>query len=96
MTAVLHDLRPAIMRGSGTHRKPGPRLRAGDLVSWTNPNTGEVWSELQVECVLKGSGTVNVRGWFGRLHRKSGDCVTESRTVRGCDLVVSAVASEAC
>lgn len=88
--AVFFNFRP----GSGrTLAATGPRLHAGDVVAWTNPATGVVWCELEVEQVFPIQGTVTVRGCFGRMTR-SGQLLLESRKVRIDQVVLEQAAGE--
>lgn len=72
----------------------GPKFQPRDVVAWTNPNTGAVWSELLVEFVYPRQGVCLVRGFFGRMSARTGDLLTESRTIRIDQLQLEAQAGE--
>jgi hypothetical protein len=72
----------------------GVRLKAGDTVAWRNPSTGEVWSGLRIDFVYPASGTVLVRGCFGRLSMRTGGDHVESKVVRMEQVTVEARAGE--
>ena len=72
----------------------GPRLQAGDLVSWRNPATAAHWGGLRVEFVYPQIGVVLLRGNVGRVSLKTGASRIETVKVRLDQVTVEARAGE--
>lgn len=71
----VHDFRPI---GA---MKPRPavttKIKAGDTVTWKNPNTGVAYPGLTVLHVNKTSGAALLSGWFGRLGRSGANHIEQ-------------------
>lgn len=91
MPSVL-EFRPTF-RSAVSRKHLATNIKPGDRGTWTNPNTGSVWPDLEVRYAYKHTGALLVVGCFGRMSRQ-GNLISELKTVTAADFRVTARAGE--